>query len=90
MLLKKSSFLEKKIKENEKYSQFYSTVRHFLRFLCDTMLEKREGSEKMIKNGSQVIYQSKGKDLVIRVLGEIDHHGAEKQAGRSLSISYKY
>ena len=30
----------------------------------------------MIKNGSQVIYQSKGKDLVIRVLGEIDHHGA--------------
>ena len=30
----------------------------------------------MIKNGSQVIYQSKGRDLVIRVLGEIDHHGA--------------
>lgn len=30
----------------------------------------------MIKSGSQVIYQNKGRDLVICVRGEIDHHGA--------------
>ncbi|MBQ9132547.1 MAG: STAS domain-containing protein, partial [Clostridia bacterium] len=30
----------------------------------------------MIKNGSQVIYEEKGDTLVVRVGGEIDHHGA--------------
>ena len=39
-------------------------------------VQKREGSEKMIKNGSQVTYEEKGDTLVVRVGGEIDHHGA--------------
>ena len=30
----------------------------------------------MIRNGGQVVYESKGETLVVRVGGEIDHHSA--------------
>ena len=56
---------------------FSVTLRHIFCFQCDT-INKKEGSEKMIKKAEALKYKSDGDRLEIIPLGEIDHHNATR------------